>query len=98
MLKKRYFKTKEEVEVTFEYEDEQAAKVDLVSEANKWEPLKMVQRKRDGIFYTKVRLPRDGEFQFRYLVDGREWVNDKSADAYVPNEYGSQNAVVVTRK
>jgi len=96
MLKKKYFKTKDEVEITFEHEDGQAEQVALVSEANEWEPVKMTKRKKDGVFYTKVRLPKDGEFQFRYLVDGQNWVNDNEADAYVANEYGGQNAVVVT--
>jgi 1,4-alpha-glucan branching enzyme len=98
MLKKRYFKTKDVVEITFEHADEQAAQVVLVTEANEWEPVKMTRRKKDGVFYTKLRLPKDSEFQFRYLVDDQSWVNDSAADAYVANEYGGQNAVVATTK
>lgn len=96
MLIKRYFKTKEEVEVTFEYESESAEAVALVSEANNWAPVKMSQRKKDGIFYTKVRLPKDEQYQYRYLVDGQNWENDSAADSYIQNEFGGENSIVDT--
>ena len=97
MLKKRFFKTKDEVEVTFELAHEGADQVALVCEANGWDPIEMKQVK-GGAFRTKVRLPKDGEFQFRYFIDSENWVNDEAADAYVPNEHGSENSVVVTAK
>lgn len=96
MLKKKYFKTKEEVEITFEYESEAAEGVVLVSEANDWQPVKMSQRKKDGVFYTKVRLPKGAQYQYRYLVDGQNWVNDSAADSYTPNEFGGENSIVDT--
>lgn len=96
MLKKKYFKTKDECEVTFEYQTDLAESVSLVSEANGWQPVEMKQRKKDGTYFTKVRLPKGARYQYRYLVDGQNWVTDDSADAYSPNEYGSDNAVVET--
>lgn len=96
MLKKKYFKTKEECEVTFEFEGEALNSVALVSETNDWKPIEMKKRKKDGIFYAKMRLPEYGQFQYRYLVDGQTWVNDNAADAYVSNEFGSQNSIVDT--
>lgn len=94
MLAKKYFKTKDECEVTFEVATE-AREVALVCEANNWEPVAM-KRAKDGAFRTKVRLPKEGQFQFRYLVDNDSWWNDEAADAYWPNEYGSENSVVFT--
>jgi 1,4-alpha-glucan branching enzyme len=96
MLTKKFFKTKDECEVTFELESVEANSVALVSEANGWEPVKMKKRRKDGIYYTKVRLPKGSQFQFRYLVDGESWVNDSAADAYVANEFGGENSVVST--
>jgi hypothetical protein len=43
-----------------------------------------------------VRLPKEGQYQFRYLVDEQSWQNDEAADAYWTNEYGSNNSVVST--
>ena len=95
MLKKKFFKTKDECEVTFEYSAENAEQVSLVCSANEWQPIAMKKAKK-GPFRTKVRLPKEGQFQFRYLVNNEFWVNDESADAYAANEYGSENSVVVT--
>jgi hypothetical protein len=96
MIKKRFFKTKDEVEVTFEYAETKGVdSVSLVSEHNNWQPVDMPQLKR-GAFQVKERLPKNGRFQFRYLVNGEGWVNDEAADDYVANEHGSQNGVVDT--
>ncbi len=98
MISKKFFKTKEECEVTFEYEGNSAKKVQLVSSANNWEPITMKKRKKDGVFYTRVRVPNNSEIQFRYLLDGSTWVNEPEADALVANEHGSQNGVIDTTK
>ncbi len=95
MLNKKFVKTKGEYEVTFEYNAEQAKEVVLVSDFNGWQPVAM-KKSKEGPFRTKVRLPKDSQFQFRYLVDNENWVNDEAADAYLPNEHGSENSVVVT--
>lgn len=96
MLKKRFFKTKDEVEVTFEITAE-ADRVELVGDFNNWEPIAMAKAKAsDAPFRAKVRLPKEGEFQFRYRVNEAEWRNDEAADAYYPNEHGSDNSVVFT--
>ncbi len=95
MIKKKYFKTKDECEVTFELKVEDAKTVVLVGEFNGWHPVTMKQIKK-GPFKTKVRLPKEGRFQFRYLIDEDNWQNDDAADAYLTNEYGGKNSVVST--
>lgn len=95
MLKKKFFKTKDECEVTFELDAENAESVALVGEFSSWQPVEMKQAK-NGPFKAKVRLPKDGQFQFRYLVNEHNWQNDEAADAYWTNEYGSNNSVVST--
>jgi 1,4-alpha-glucan branching enzyme len=96
MVSKKFFKTKEECEVTFEYNSDNVESVDLVASSNNWEPIGMTKRKKDGVFYTRVRYPNNTQVQFRYLVDGSDWVNDPEADDYVSNEHGTQNSVVNT--
>jgi 1,4-alpha-glucan branching enzyme len=95
MLKKKFFKSNEECEVTFEFNTTAAQEVAVVGEFNGWQPVEMKPAK-NGPFRTKVRLPKDGRYQFRYLVDGKNWVNDEAADAYWPNEHGTNNGVVFT--
>lgn len=97
MLEKKFFKTKDECEVTFAFAAEGAKEVALVGEFNNWEPVAMKRANKEGSpFRAKVRLPKDGQYQFRYLVDGEVWGNDDAADAYLPNEHGGENSVVFT--
>lgn len=93
MLKKRYFKSKDEYEVTFELPSE-AQEAVLVCEANGWEPVAM--KKSKGTFTVKMRMPANGRYQYRYLINNSDWVNDDAADAYVANEHGTHNSVVET--
>ncbi len=96
MLKKRFLKTKDVCDVTFEYErdGETAA---LAGDFNNWQPQRMKKAKKaDSPFRLKVRLPKNGKFQFRYLIDDKNWENDSAADAYWGNEFASDNSVVVT--
>jgi len=94
MLKKRFFKTKNDCEVTFEVQVGEAESATLVCEVNNWEPV--VMKKTKGAFRTKMRVPKEGRFQFRYLVNENEWVNEEQADAYCGNEFGGTNSVVDT--
>lgn len=97
MLKKRFFKTNDECEVTFEYTDGDAQTAELVADFNDWQPLAMKKAKKNGSpFRLKVRLPKEGEYQFRYRLDRSNWVNDEDADAYWTNEFGESNSVVNT--
>jgi 1,4-alpha-glucan branching enzyme len=49
-----------------------------------------------GTWHITLELERGKEYQFRYLVNGREWHNDWQADKYVPNPYGGVCSIVST--
>jgi 1,4-alpha-glucan branching enzyme len=96
MLKKNFSKTRRKCRVTFDLPPEVSAKrVALCGEFNEWKPKahRMKQRK-DGSFSITVSLPAGQSYRFKYLVDGQRWENDWSADAYVPNTFGSEDSLV----
>ncbi len=97
MLKKKFFKTKAECEVTFELERPGAGEVELVCSATEWEPVAM-RRVKSGLFRTALRLPVDTRVEFRYRVDGHQWVDDPDADHHVANRFGTTNSVVDTAR
>ena len=90
MLTKKFFKTKDEAEVTFEFNRSDITSVALVGDFNDWKAIEMKFNKK-----TKS-LPKGGLFHFRYLLNDTEWENDYEADNYVPNQFGSENSVVST--
>lgn len=47
-------------------------------------------------FRATVLVEAGSSYRFRYLVDNSRWENDGDADFYVPNNFGSEDAVVET--
>ncbi len=99
-LSKQSLKSKPITKVTFLVPAEigtGAEKVAVVGEFNSWDvnatPLK---KQKDGSFKTTVELSTGQEYQFRYLIDGTNWVNDSEADKYVSSGISfEENSVVV---
>ncbi|MFC3033822.1 isoamylase early set domain-containing protein [Pseudoalteromonas fenneropenaei] len=98
MLTKRFFKTKDEAEVTFEHAFPDASSVALVGDFTDWQPVEMKFSKKEGVYKVKQRLPVDQQFSYKYLLDGELWQNDHAADAYVPNGLGGDNSLVNTAR
>ncbi|EHA1123514.1 1,4-alpha-glucan branching protein [Vibrio navarrensis] len=96
MLKKRFFKTKDEVEVTFEVEQEHWESAQVAGDFNNWQPEPMTLVKKSGQFKFKTRLPKEQKIEFRYLFNEDKWENDPQADGYVANGFGSDNSLVLT--
>jgi 1,4-alpha-glucan branching enzyme len=85
------------VRVTFSLPADAASEaVAVVGEFNGWDAGKGVMRldRKAGAWTKGVSLKPGTSYQFRYLVDGKSWRNDESADAFVPNEFFSENGVV----
>jgi 1,4-alpha-glucan branching enzyme len=97
MLNKKFFKSKPETEVVFEFAREDVSSVKLAGDFNEWTPEPMKFDKKTGSFKLKLRLPTEAEFQFKYLLNDAEWENDYAADAYIPNDQGTENSVISTK-
>ena len=72
-----------------------ATKAWLAGEFNDWSveshPL---EQRDDGSLVTTVDL-EPGKYRFRYYLGNGEWENDWAADAYVDNEHGGQDSLIV---
>lgn len=75
-----------------------AESVHLVGEFNGWDQNShpLTRGRSDDAWSITLELEAGREYQFRYLVDGKEWHNDWKADKYVPNDFGGDNSVVTT--
>ena len=99
MLKKRYLKTKPACKVTFILPAEaapEAEEIRLLGDFNAWSWDNGIPMQRNSSEYkATVELETGRHYEFRYLVDGRSWLNDWEADAYVPSPFhGIDNSVV----
>ena len=70
--------------------------VHVVGDFNDWDrtATPMQIHPKDGVWRAGVSFKPGTTIQFKYLVDGREWRNDEEADAYVPNEHGTENSLL----
>ena len=98
-IKKQYLKTKSVCKVTFRIPEKMAnsaGTAHVVGEFNNWDfsstPMKKL---KTGAFTTTVNLKKGREYQFRYLLDNKNWGNDADADKSVPTPFGDcENSVI----
>ena len=99
-IKKQYLKSKPECKVTFLLAKEvatNAKQVTLVGEFNEWDKeVTLMTKLKNGSFKTNLNLAAGREYQFRYLVDGKDWINDNEADKYVLNNFSNEDNFVVS--
>jgi hypothetical protein len=70
-----------------------ASSAEVLGEFTDWAPLAM-QPSRDGGHEATIDLRGGSAYRFRYRLDGERWMNDWSADDYVPNDYGSDDSII----
>ena len=97
-LKKQYVKSKSICKVTFALAKDialSAKQVNLSGDFNNWDVknLPMIKSK-SGEFSVTINLEKDKQYQFKYIIDSKDWVNDREADKFVPNVFHSQNSVI----
>ena len=96
-IKKQYLKSKPVCKVTFSVPAEEAKSVVVVGNFNDWNAKKATKLKKlkNGTFKATVDLEKDNSYEFRYLVDGKSYLNDDQADSYAWNDYaGAENSVI----
>ena len=97
MITKRPSTKKGVVRVTFELPSTMwAERVNLVGEFNDWDTLAtpMTHNRSDANWKVTIELQGGKRYGFRYLLDGKEWLDDWHADDYVENPYGSYDSIV----
>ena len=99
MLQKSFTLKRTVCKVTFTIPKEWAdKKVQLVGDFNDWDLNSDKLEKKKDKWELTMRLKPESKYRFRYLIDGEKWVNDDAADAYIPNEFGTEDSVVEVGK
>lgn len=103
MIKKQYVKSRKVSKVTFSIPKSElptnieVENISLVGDFNNWDPTQTPMKKNAKKEYrATLDLEPGREYHFRYMINGKIWSNDWHADAYVPNDYGEDNCVVLT--
>lgn len=95
-LKKQYIKSKPVCKVTFILAKNIADRATLVGEFNNWDIESIPMKKtKSGELSVTIELEKGREYQFKYFINGNEWINELEADKYVQNEFLSENSVII---
>lgn len=99
-LKKQYLKSKPVCKVTFKLSKEEAKNasfVKLLGDFNGWDKAAQPMKKlKNGSFTATLDLEKGNQYQFRYLLDEKEWENDWHADQYIPSAIACEDNSVVS--
>ena len=80
----------------FVFHDDSAQSVSVAGDFNEWShvatPLK---RNESGLWFTEIVVPGTGRFEYKFIVNGRRWIEDPSHGMKAPDNYGGLNSVLV---
>jgi len=101
MIRKKYIKSRHVYKITFRLAkheipvDYEVKTVNLVGDFNDWDwesiPMKKLKK---GDFKVDLDLEPGKKYEFRYLLNSKEWYNEWEADEYVLGEFGKDNCVI----
>lgn len=98
-FKKQYLKTKPVCKVTFKLTKEEAKNAEtvrIIGDFNDWDTASAPMKKlKNGSFTATMDLPKDNQYQFRYLLNDNDWENDWEADEYIQSPVSlEENSVI----
>ncbi|UCG53251.1 MAG: isoamylase early set domain-containing protein [Candidatus Latescibacterota bacterium] len=81
--------------VIFRYYDPDASRVYVVGDFNNWTPRAdpLVDTNGDGEWTLFYNLP-PGVYEYKFLVDGTEWIADPKNPENVPDGFEGRNSVL----
>ena len=97
MVKKKVSPKGRTVRVTFSVPKESAQEsVAVVGNFNDWNIRQHVMTldKKNGVWTKSISFQPGTRLEFRYIADGEQWLNDETADDFVPSGFLSENCVV----
>ena len=85
------------VTMTLEYFAPEANTVAVAGEFNNWnEQAQMMKKTKAGWWKTSLKLS-PGQYQYRFVVDGQQWVEDPENPNKQLNEFAAYNSVLEVR-
>ena len=84
----------EDGRLMFVFHDDSADSVSVAGDFNAWNPTAL-ERNHSGLWFTAISAPRLGRFEYKFIINGRRWLEDPSNGMKTPDNYGGLNSVLV---
>ena len=78
----------------FVFHDDSADSVSLAGDFNGWRAAPL-ERNASGLWSTEIVAPRVGRLEYKFIINGRRWLEDPSNGLKTPDNYGGLNSVLV---
>lgn len=99
-IKKQFLKSKDICKVTWTVDKKSAngaSNISLSGSFNDWSlSANPFTKMKSGDFKLVLELPKNNEYEFRYLLDGDTWMNEEEADSYVDNQVSNEANCVIS--
>ena len=80
----------------FVFHDDSAQSVSVAGDFNGWDHVATpLERNSSGLWSTQIVVPGAGRFEYKFIVNGRRWIEDPSNGMKAPDNYGGLNSVLV---
>jgi serine protease AprX len=80
----------------FLFHDDAATSVSVAGDFNDWSQIATpLKRSGSGLWSTEIVVPRAGQLEYKFIINGRRWIDDPSNGMKTPDNHGGLNSVVV---
>ena len=80
----------------FVFHDDSAQSVAVAGDFNDWShDATLLKQNPSGLWVTEIAIPRAGRFEYKFIINGRRWIEDPSNGMKAPDNYGGLNSVLV---
>jgi serine protease AprX len=78
----------------FVFHDDSAQSVSVAGDFNGWSQT-LLKRNESGLWSTEIIIPAAGRLEYKFIINGRRWIEDPSNGMKAPDQYGGLNSVLV---
>jgi hypothetical protein len=68
----------------------------LAGSFNSWSSNKLAMKENGNLWTTELKLS-DGVYQYKFVINGKDWKKDPNAYGYAPDGYGGKNSVLIIK-
>lgn len=82
--------------LVFEFHDDNARSVALAGDFNEWNPAQSpLTRSAAGLWHVAIAAPAPGCYQYKFLINDEQWLEDPGNGMRVLDNYGGLNSLLV---
>jgi hypothetical protein len=77
------------------YHNDKAGAVSLAGEFNGWDPGQTHFSRTDGgVWRAEIDPPAPGDYRYKFVIDGKRWIDDPANACKVDDGYGGFNSLI----